>query len=245
MVVADALSRDVFPPPSCSHFHEQLKSLVEAPALPTAAEMRNEVSEEQLRLSKDAASESGWSLNEDGIACYRTHAGTRMFVPKRLRKRILSYCHGNLLHGHYGVLRTMDKFPAHFWWPTLRDDCATCIDECHVCAMERVRRPKRHARFGRWQASRRGEVAAVDVHTITPASPEGCTKVLVMADALTGFCWATPMKDETASIVAETLYREWTCRFGPPERLLSDPDSAFPGDVMARLCKKLGIKKKY
>jgi hypothetical protein len=52
-------------------------------------------------------------------------------------------------------------------------------------------------------------------------------------------------EDETASIVAETLYRERTCRFGPPERLLSDPDSAFTGDVMARLCTKLGIKKNY
>jgi hypothetical protein len=35
-------------------------------------------------LSKDAASEPGWSLNADGIACYRTNAGTRMFVPKML-----------------------------------------------------------------------------------------------------------------------------------------------------------------
>jgi hypothetical protein len=76
MVVADALSRDVLPPPSCSHFHEQLKSLVESPALPTAAEMKNEVSEEQLRLSKDAASESGWSLNET-IPDARWHSDVR------------------------------------------------------------------------------------------------------------------------------------------------------------------------
>jgi hypothetical protein len=53
--------------------------------------------------------------------------------------------------------------------------------------MERVRRPKRHGRFRRWQESRQGEVVAVDVLTITPASPEGCTKVLVIAAALTRF----------------------------------------------------------
>jgi hypothetical protein len=53
--------------------------------------------------------------------------------------------------------------------------------------MKRVRRPKRHGRFGRWQTSRRGEVVAVDVFTIAPASPEGFTKVLVMADAVTRF----------------------------------------------------------
>jgi transposase InsO family protein len=50
------------------------------------------------------------------------------------------------------------------------------------------------------------------------------------------------MKDEKASIIAETMYRQLICRFGPPERLLSDRGSAFTGDVMARLCKKLGIK---
>jgi hypothetical protein len=146
------------------------------------------------------------------------------------------------MHGRYGVLRKIDRIAARLWWPTLRDDCAIYIDECNVCAMERVRRPKRHGRFGRWQASRRGEVVAVDVLTITQASSEGFTKVLVMADALTIFCWATPMKEETASIVAETLYREWICRLGPPERLLSDRSSVFTDDVMARLCKKLGIK---
>jgi hypothetical protein len=216
-------------------------TLVEAPALPTVAEMKNEVPEEQQRLSEDAWSESGRSLNEDGVACYRTHAGTRMFVPKSLRKKVLSHYHGNLLHRNYGVLRTMDKVAARFWWPTFRDDCAIYIDGCNVCAMERVRRPKRHGRFGRWQASRRGEIVAVDELTITP---EGFTKVLVMADALR-FYWATPMKDETASIVAETLYREWICRFGPPDRLLSDRGSAFTGDVMARLCTKLGIKKVF
>jgi Integrase zinc binding domain len=172
-------------------------------------------------LSKDASREAGWSLNDDGIACYRTHAGNRMFVPKSLRKKVLSHCHGNLMHGRYGVLRMMDRIAARFWWPTLRDDCAIYIEESNVCAMERVRRPKRHGRFGRWQASRRGQVVAVDVRTITPASSEGFTKLLVMADALIRFCWATPMKDETASIVAETLYHEWICRLGPLERLLS------------------------
>jgi FKBP-type peptidyl-prolyl cis-trans isomerase len=76
-----------------------IKSLVEAPALPTVDEMKNEMPEEQQRLSKDAASETGWSLNEDGIACYQTHAGTRMFVPKSLRKMVLSQYHGNLCMG--------------------------------------------------------------------------------------------------------------------------------------------------
>jgi Integrase zinc binding domain len=77
-------------------------------------EMKNEMPEEQQRLSKDSASDSGWSLNEDGIACYQTHAGTRIFVPKSLRKLVLSQYHGNLLHGHYGVLRTMDRIAARF-----------------------------------------------------------------------------------------------------------------------------------
>jgi hypothetical protein len=60
---------------------------VEAQALPTVTDMKDEMPEEQQRLSKDASRESGWSLNEDGIACYRTHAGTRMFIPKSLRKK--------------------------------------------------------------------------------------------------------------------------------------------------------------
>lgn len=138
----------------------------------------------------------------------------------------------------------MDKVSERFWWRGMEDSVTEFLKRCSVCALERVARPKgRQGKHGTYQVRRRGELVATDVLTISPPSSEGHTKVLVAADALTRWAMAVPIKEETARIVAEVLYTHWFCIFGPPEQLLSDRGRTFTGDVIARICEKLGVKK--
>jgi transposase InsO family protein len=51
------------------------------------------------------------------------------------------------------------------------------------------------------------------------------------------------MCDETAATVARTLLDRWILLFGPPEKLLSDRGKVFLGDVIRRICGKVGTKK--
>ena len=244
LIVADALSRDVFPPPTCPHCLEVLHAIKEATPLPTVEELTasssGTVEHQRAVLDGDTL----WALAEDGRVLRRTRAGSKTWVPEVLREQVLKHFHGNQLHGHYGKVRTLDKIGERFWWKGMEENVKKFIKECTVCALERVSRPRtRQGKLGTYQVRRRGELVAVDVLTITPRSSAGHTKVLVIADAFTRWCVAVPIADETAATVATELYTKWFCVFGPPEKLLSDRGRTFTGDVIARICARLGVQK--
>lgn len=243
LTVADILSRDVFPPPTCPHCQEALHVVHEDTELPDLADIRKPREEDAAAWEQASVPGSGWVVNTQGLLCRETTKGTRVYVPHDLRVQVLKHFHGTQLHGHYGVSRTTDRIAARFWWPALRAQVQHHINACVCCAVEKVPRPQRQGKLGKYQVSRRGEIVAVDILSITPASSNGCTKVLVIADALTRLCWAVALPDEKAATVADALYKEWICRFGPPEHLLSDRGKTFTGEVITRLCKRLGVKK--
>ena len=244
LVVADALSRDVFPPPTCPHCQEILQAIKEATPLPTLDDFQQALAGTIELQRAQLEGDTDWSLDDEGLVLRRLGGKSKVWVPESLREQVLQHYHGNRLHGHYGKVRTMDRVSERFWWKKMENSVKEFLEMCSVCAQERVARPKgRQGRLGTYQVKRRGEIVATDVLTISPASSEGHTKVLVAADALTRWSFAVPLKDESARTVADALYTGWFCVHGPPEALLSDRGRTFSGDVLANICSKLGVKK--
>lgn len=244
LIVADTLSRDVFPPPTCPHCREVLHAIKEVTPLPTVTELKhasqNTIEHQRARLEGDTQ----WSLDADNLVLRKVGGTSKIWVPEPLRESVLRHYHGNRLHGHYGKVRTMDRVSERFWWKGIEESVIEFLKKCNVCALERVARPKtRQGKLGTYQVKRRGELVATDILTISPASSEGHTKVLVAADALTRWAFAVPLKDELARTVADALYTGWFCKFGPPENLLSDRGRSFAGEVIGRICDRLGVKK--
>jgi Integrase core domain len=91
--------------------------------------------------------------------------------------------------------------------------------------------------------SRRFELVAVDVLEMTPVTPRGNRKVLVIGDMFTRFIMALAMPDEKAETVSRLPFDRWVTVFGPPEQLLSDQGRNFVGGVIEHLCKKVGTRK--
>ena len=67
--------------------------------------------------------------------------------------------------------------------------------------------------------------------------------VLVVVDHFTRFVQAYVMKNHMAYTTARVLYNNYFSVFGFPQRLMSDQGTEFTGDVIAALCKLLGIQK--
>lgn len=244
MIVADTLSRDVFPPPTCPHCHEMLLRIKETPPLPTAEEFVAAAADTIEHQRAELDGDPRWSLDDDGRVLRRTSTGSKTWVPETLRKQVLMHYHGNRMYGHYGKVRTMDKVSERFWWKGMEASVRDHLGDCPVCVIEHVARPRgRQGKHVTYQVKRRGEIVAIDVLTISPASSKGHRKIVVMADAFTRWCVAMALKDESARTVADALYAGWICVFGPPEKLLSDRGKTFTGEVIAKLCAKLGVKK--
>ena len=67
--------------------------------------------------------------------------------------------------------------------------------------------------------------------------------ILVVVDHFTRYVQAYVMKNHTARTTARVLYNNFFSIFGFPQKLLSDQGTEFTGDVIAAMCKLLGIEK--
>uniref|UniRef100_A0A3B1J0Y6 Integrase catalytic domain-containing protein n=1 Tax=Astyanax mexicanus TaxID=7994 RepID=A0A3B1J0Y6_ASTMX len=87
------------------------------------------------------------------------------------------------------------------------------------------------------------EWVAVDVLGPFPVTDSGNRFVLVAMDYFTKWPEAYAVPDQGAVTTADILVREFFCRFGVPEELHSDQGRNFESEVMAEVCRILGIHK--
>ena len=87
------------------------------------------------------------------------------------------------------------------------------------------------------------QLVAVDILGPLPDTPRGNRYLLVVADYFTRWTEAYPIPNQEAITVARVLTTEFFLRFSPPEQLHSDQGRQFKSEVLAEVCKLLGVKK--
>jgi len=87
------------------------------------------------------------------------------------------------------------------------------------------------------------QIVAIDILGPFPESEAGNSYVLVAGDYFTRWMEAYPIPNQEAVTVARVLVDQWFCRFSMPEQLHSDQGRQFESELMAEICKILGILK--
>jgi hypothetical protein len=72
------------------------------------------------------------------------------------------------------------------------------------------------------EVSRKFELIGMDLVKPGPRSAGGHEYVLTVTDYATKWAAAIPIKNKEAKTVAEAVYENWICTFGPPEKILTD-----------------------
>ena len=103
--------------------------------------------------------------------------------------------------------------------------------------------PKRKAQLHTVPAGYPMQIFSVDIMGPLPVTQDGCKYVLVAADHFTRWVEVYPIKNQEAQTVSRKLIDEMFCRFSPPEQLHSDQGRQFESNLIAEICKMLGIKK--
>jgi hypothetical protein len=83
----------------------------------------------------------------------------------------------------------------------------------------------------------------MDVIGPIPKSSYGEEYILVIQDMLTRWVEIAPMKAADSATMLSKFMNYWVCRYGPPERLLTDRGTIFLAAVTQEYCKFFGIKK--
>jgi hypothetical protein len=168
----------------------------------------------------------------------------KIYIPKTLRKPILSWYHSALQHP--GIQRTERTIRSHLVWPGLSKDVEKHIKSCHQC--QRCKNPRK--KYGHLSLKDIDQapwdticVDLIGPYTVTTKhEKELSLQAITMCDPATGWFEVAEIKDKTAEATAKILDQTWFCRYPRPKRCISDNGNEFLGKEFQELLQSYGVK---
>ena len=159
------------------------------------------------------------------------------------RQIAIDMCHQGA--GHQGRDQSLSLMKEQFWWPGMANALFLVIQNCGHCKQfeAKCQIPEMELIL----CTQPMELVHVDYvgMEVTVATQEKLVvkNVLVIVDHFTWYVQAFVTKNHMAHTTARVLYNNFFSVFGFPQKLMSDQGIEFTGDVIAAMCKLLGIEK--
>ena len=167
----------------------------------------------------------------------------QLILPQELIPTVLTSLHTNTTAGHLGITKTLQKVRIRFYWPGQRRDVEDWCSACKECSARKSPTRPRHAPLQTDLSGTPFQRVAMDILGPLPQTDRGHIYILVVGDYFTKWTEAIPIPNQEAHTVAEALVQQFICRFGAPDWLHTDQGRNFEANLMAELCKLLGITK--
>ena len=160
----------------------------------------------------------------------------QIVVPVGYRQDIITIAHDDLLSGHLGINKTVDKILKYFFWPGLRKDICNHCKSCHACQV--VGKPNQKVPVAPLKPIPAfGEpFSRVVVYCVgpLPRTKNGNEYLLTIMFASSRFPEATPLRRITAKNVVKALVKFFTL-VGLPKAIQSDQGSNFMSKVFRQV----------
>lgn len=167
----------------------------------------------------------------------------QLLVPACMREEILKDLHEGAMGGHLGGDKTFGRVKERYYWPGYHNDVREWVQRCGRCAMRKTPTPKNRASLQSMKTGYPMQLVAVDILGPFPESDSGNSYILMVADYFTRWMEVYPIPNQEARTVAKKITDEFFFRFSPPDQLHSDQGRQFESELMAEVCKLLGIHK--
>ena len=164
-------------------------------------------------------------------------------VPVNRRQVAIDMCHRNARH--QGRDRTLSLLKGRLWWPGMSTALCLSLWSCSRCKQfEAKSQLPGMEPIVCTQAMELVHIDYVGMEVTVSTKDKLVVKnVLVVVDHFTHYVQAFVTNNHTAFTTARVLYNNFFSVFGFPQRLMSDQGTEFTGDVIAAMCKLLGIEK--
>jgi transposase InsO family protein len=171
-----------------------------------------------------------WKINE------------QIVVPKPLRQQLLDWAHDNLVSGHVGDKRTLQRLKRLFTWPGIRRDVTLHCRSCGPC--------QRNGRGTKSQVAplkslpivgKPFELISADFVGPLKTTQTGNSYILNVLDHATRYLESFPLSQATA-IHTKAAFVELFSRHGVPKQLLTDRGSTFISHMFEGFLKEMGVQ---
>lgn len=157
---------------------------------------------------------------------------------------ILKENHSNPVSGHTGFHKTYKKIKCKYYWDTMKKDIKEYIKNCKSCQENKLDRKKSKQPMEITSTSTEAfQKVSVDIVGPLPVTENGNKYILTLQDDLTKFSQAYPLQQHNAETIADCFVRNFICKFGIPDILLSDQGADFTSKLIKEVSKLFKMKK--
>jgi len=187
---------------------------------------------------------SGFVLNGDVL--YKRNHDMMLLrcVDSKEAKLILQEVHEGTFATHMnGHSMARKILRAGYFWITTENDCCLHVRKCHKCQVYadniHVSPTTLNVLYTPWPFSMWG----IDViGVIEPKASNGHRFILVAIDYFTKWVEVVSYANVTRKVLAKFIKKELICKYGIPERIITDNATNLNNHMMSKLCEEFKIK---
>ena len=162
-------------------------------------------------------------------------------IPENCVDKIIELYHSSLFAGHQGVIKTYLTISNKFFIPHLMHYLISYLRACHICQLFRKDKPpSRQLETGINLNYRPMSRLSMDLKMM-PTLQKGHWFILCIIDEMTNYLITATLYQARLEEVREVLIENVINKFGMPDYMMMDQDSAFMSSLMSYLFKKLEI----
>ena len=165
-------------------------------------------------------------------------------IPETCADKIIEFYHTSLFVGHQGVIKTYLTISHKFFIPHLMHYLRSFLSACHICQLLRNDKPPSRQLETRINLNYRPMSRLSMNLKVMPRSQKGHQYIICVIDEMTNYLITAPLYQARSEEVGEALIENIISKFGKPDHLMMDQDSAFMLSFINYLFKKLGISVK-
>ena len=163
-------------------------------------------------------------------------------IPEVCADKIIMLYHASLFAGHQGMVKTYLTISDKFFVPNLMHYLRSYLKACHICQLARNDKPPLRQLQTRINLNYRPVSRLSMDLKVMPRSQKGHCYILCVIDEVTNYLITTPIYQAKSEEIGDVLIENVISKFGTPEYMIMDQDSAFMSTLMNYLFKRLGIK---
>ena len=162
-------------------------------------------------------------------------------MPEICADKIIELYHTSLFAGHQGVIKTYLTISDKFFILNLMHYLRSFPKACYICQLSGNDKPPSRQLETRINLNYRSMSRLSMDLKVMPRSQKGHWNILCVIDEMTNYLITAPLYQARSEEVGEALIENVISKFGMPEYMMMDQDSAFMSSLMSYLFKKLGI----
>ena len=165
-------------------------------------------------------------------------------IPEACADKSIELYHTSLFAGHQGVINTYFTISNTFIIPHIMHYLRPSLSTCHICQLFRNDKPPSRQLETRINLNYRPMSRLGMNLKVIPRLQNRHHYILCVIDEMTNYLITTPLYQARSEEVGEALIENIISKFGTPDYMMMDQDSAFMSSLMSYLFKKLGISVK-